>query len=349
VKNVLTLPRYLSLWAISLLLVALVFLLCICFGPGVPGISAVQFGWPTSDEFSLRIMRILPAALVGLALSASGVALQALLRNPLADPYVLGISSGSSVGVLLWLLVVGPFYAVVANNPFLRIALKQGALLPALAGAIATCILVFLLARSRRTSSSDSLTLLLVGVVVSAVNGALLMLLNHLAPPDVRLNLLNYMMGTISSDVTATTLTLAGVILALGYFPLLLAGKALNIGSLSDTEAISLGVNIKTLRQLCFISASIMTAASIILSGPIGFVGLICPHICRSILGADHRKLLVAAPLAGAAFLMLADTFVSATGTLFHGELPVGVITALCGGPFFLLLLHRRRENGGLQ
>ena len=172
------------------------------------------------------------------------------------------------------------------------------------------------------------------------------MVLNSIAPGGVKTNLINYIMGAISNDVTWLRFHLAWIILALAYLPVVLAARSLNVGSLSDTEAASLGVNVNSLRNLCFLSASIMTAAAIMLSGPIGFVGLICPHICRALVGADHRKLTIAAPLCGAAFLMLADTFVRATGSLFQGELPVGVITALCGGPFFLFLLKRRSGAG---
>jgi iron complex transport system permease protein len=188
----------------------------------------------------------------------------------------------------------------------------------------------------------DPLTLLLVGVVVSAINGGVLMVLNSLAPAGIKADLMSYVMGSISTEITWGVLLMAVVVVAVGFVPILLSGRALNVGSLSDVEATSLGVNVGQLRTICFISASVMTGAAIMLSGPIGFVGLICPHICRGLVGADHRKLVVAAPLCGAAFLMAADTFVRATGGLFYGELPVGVVTALCGGPFFLMLLKRR-------
>jgi iron complex transport system permease protein len=191
------------------------------------------------------------------------------------------------------------------------------------------------------------LTLLLVGVVISAINGGILMLLQAMSPPNVQANFLNFVMGSIGSDVTLGRLRVAMIVVAVGYLPVLLAARSLNIGTLSEMEATSLGVNVGRLRNLCFIAASVLTAGAIMLAGPIGFVGLICPHICRSLVGADHRRLTVAAPLCGAAFLMLADTFVNATGALI-GELPVGVVTALCGGPFFLMLLRRRAFGGGV-
>ena len=346
--GLLTPKSYLRLWTTWLLIAAATLLLCMAVGPGDPATHSVGWGFPhTRIIWEIRALRVLPTAIVGFALAASGVTLQALLRNPLADPYVLGISSGSSVGVIAWLLATGPFYVRLAKNTAGRFILDQGAILPALAGAVLSGILVFTLARPRRGSvgSADSLTLLLVGVVVSAINQAILMLLNSLAPAGVKADLISYMLGSISNELSWSTVIIAAVILLIAYIPILLAGRALNIGSLSDVEAASLGINLPRLRTLCFFSAGITTGVSIMLAGPIGFVGLICPHICRQLVGADHRKLAVAAPLCGAAFLMLADTFVRATGLLFHGELPVGVITALCGGPFFLFLLKRRQSN----
>src|SRR5262249_1469188 len=158
----------------------------------------------------------------------------------------------------------------------------------------------------------------------------------------LRDNLMAYMLGTVSNSVDARLLLIAGAALLAGYIPVLLAGRALNIGSLSDAEGTSLGVNVSRLRTICFLFARIIAAAAIALAGPIGFVGLVCPHVCRIIFGADHRELLVAAPFCGAVLLMLADSFVRSTIGVFHGELPVGVVTALAGGPYFMLLLKRR-------
>jgi iron complex transport system permease protein len=349
VKQLLTPSTYARLWIIWLLVAFTVLHLCMCVGPGEVGTHAFNLGWPAENIREIRMLRILSAGLVGFALSSAGVTLQALLRNPLADPYVLGISSGSSVGVFLWLLFGASLYRLFGYSPALQSLLVHGKLVPAVAGAILSCILVFTLARPRRGSGTgpEPLTLLLVGVVIAAVNGAILMVLNAFAPAGVQLNFLNYLMGAISSDTTWGVLGLAAALIAVGTLPLYLAGRSLNIGSLPDLDAASLGVNTAKLRTLCFTSASLTTAAAIMLAGPIGFVGLICPHICRRLVGADHRKLLVAAPLCGACFLMLADTFVNATGNLFHGELPVGVITALCGGPFFLFLLKRGNATGG--
>ncbi len=342
-QGALTRPAYARLWGLWLLVALVAAGGCLLVGVGDN--RGVSLGWPGGEILEIRALRVLPAGLVGLALAGAGVALQALLRNPLADPFVLGISSGGSVGVMLWLLLTGPLWAAAArlSGP-VKFLLEQGQAVPAMAGAIATCVVVYVMAWPRRRDggSADPLTLLLVGVVVSAVNGAILTLLNALAPGGVRNNFFNYMTGAISNDITWTGFAVAGLLVAVGYVPLVLAGRALNVGSLSDLEATSLGLNISRLRSLCFLSASVMTAAAILLAGPIGFVGLICPHICRGLMGADHRKLVVATPLCGAAFLMVTDTFVRASAGVFHGELAVGVITALLGGPFFLVLLKQR-------
>ncbi|MCL2640926.1 MAG: iron ABC transporter permease [Phycisphaerales bacterium] len=338
----LTPQKYLQLWLTWLLPAVAIFFLCMMVASEVKG---VRFYWPAEDVLRFRLDRVLGAAVVGFALAAAGVTLQALLRNPLADPYILGISSGSSVGVMAWMLLA----ATWKGDGILRWFLEQGLIAPAVAGAIFTCMLVFVLARPRRGGGGmDPLTLLLVGIVVSAINGAVLMVLNWLSPAGVKSNLINYMMGSISNDTSPLAFWFAAGVITTAYLPILLSARALNVGSLSDLEATSMGVNVGKLRTLCFISASVMTGAAIILSGPIGFVGLICPHITRVLVGADHRKLTVAAPFCGAIFLMIADTFVRGSAGAFSlGELPVGVITALCGGPFFLFLLYKRRGVTG--
>jgi iron complex transport system permease protein len=235
--------------------------------------------------------------------------------------------------------------AVFHNLPDWLLALGRSA--PAVAGALLTSVLVFVLAQRRGGGTTvQPVTLLLVGVVISAINAALLLVMNNLAPAGLKANLATYMMGQISeNDLTFTVMAVAAGVFAVGYLPILLSAAALNIGTLPDTQATSLGLHIQRLRTLCFIGASIMTSAAILLSGPIGFVGLICPHICRRLRflgGADHRLLLISAPLCGAAFLMLADALVRLGYIFNRGEFPVGVVTALCGGPFFLFLLRRR-------
>jgi iron complex transport system permease protein len=348
--NTLTVQKLLQVLAFWLAIATAAFFLSMLVSARVDAVG-IDFSWPDNIVFKYRLQRVLAAALVGFALAAAGVTFQALLRNPLADPYVLGISSGSTVGVLAWMLVVTTLLPAAPQGAALLL-LTIGRSVPAIVGAILTCLAVFFLARAgaghrwNDAAGLQPLTLLLVGVVVSSINAALLMLLNSLAPHGLKADFATFLLGSISEgELTRTVLTVAAVVLFAGYLPTLFSAHALNIGTLSDVQATSLGINIHRLRALAFFCASIMTASAILLSGPIGFVGLICPHICRrlkSLGGPDHRTLLIAAPLCGAAFLMLADSAVRVSATLHRGEFPVGVVTALCGGPFFLFLLRRR-------
>ena len=338
-KRGLTIRSYLGYWAIALGATAIVMLLCVMVGPGEHGIA---LGWPRPDIFTVRVFPVLAAALVGAALAASGVVLQSLLRNPLADPLILGISSGANLAAVVWILYGAILLAKATAHGMPGFLMPTGTAAFATIGAILTIIVVFALARRRRTSALEPVTLLLVGIVVGAFNGAGTALLHTLAPLEQQREVLYYLMGFINDGVTAGDLGVAFAVLLVGWLMASAAGSALNIASFSDEEMTSLGVRVGRLRIVSFISASIMTAAAICLAGPIGFVGLICPHVCRAIFGVDHRQLLVTAPAAGAIFLMAAYAFVHSTIGWFHGEIPIGVVTALCGGPFFLLLLRRR-------
>ncbi len=343
-NSALTPAMFLRNIVLSIAATALVFLLCLYTGPGRPGTKAISFGRPPTEFVRERALRVGSAAAVGAALAASGVLLQALLKNPLADPYILGVSSGASVGVMAWIVFGAAFVRWVhrTHQVWARVVVAHGMVLPAIVGALGACAAVFALARPRRGAVAEPLTLLLAGVVLNSFNGAAIMLLNSLLPPDKQTDIMNYLFGSIREEPSFTTFFIAvGLMVGTWAVAVFYAG-ALNIASLSDAEAATMGVSLGALRTLCFVAASVMTAATLALAGPIGFIGLMCPHICRMIFGPDHRLLLITAPLFGAIFLMLADTFVRSTGAWFHGDLPVGVVTALVGGPFFLLLLHRR-------
>jgi iron complex transport system permease protein len=334
--------KLLPIILIAAALTAITLMLCLAIGPGAPGQRAISFGIPHPDILRLRLTRVGSAAIAGAALGLAGVLLQGLLRNALADPFILGISSGSTVGVMIWIVFGQALLHAFAGQPWLQDILANGQSIPALAGAAVATWLVFLLGR-RRSGILDPMTLLLSGVVISAIGGALIMLLNNLVPYGARADILSYMFGYISEGTSHTLLTVAALTLGLAWAGALRLGGAMNVAALSDAEAQSLGVKLGSLRFLSFALAALATASSITVAGPIGFVGLICPHVCRGIFGPDHRQLLITSPLLGAIFLMLSDTFVRSTGVWFNGELPVGVITALCGGPFFLYLLTRRR------
>jgi len=281
-----------------------------------------------------RLLRLLAAGTVGAALAAAGMALQGLLRNPLAEPYVLGISSGAGVGVLVG-LALAPLVALPgwATTPAL-----------ALAGAAVTCVAVYSIAQSR--GRLDPYVLLLSGVIVNAFNGALMLCVFLVAPKATITNFTVWAMGGVSERIAITNIPFlvvcTGAVLC-GWALLFVRGAAYNALGLGDDVARSTGVSVGRLRVETFLVAALLTAAAVALAGPIGFVGLIVPHVCRLVVGPDHHRLSVASGFAGAMLLMVADTLCRlAGGWLRIGEVPVGIVTALAGGPFFIYLLRSR-------
>ncbi len=317
---------------------ALVAMLCMSFG-------STGFGWPDAFLRPFREDNVLIASLVGAALAAAGVTYQAILRNPLADPYLLGVSSGASLAVYLWPLLFGLAPALVSSMSQQAFAF--------VGAAVAVCV-VFLL--SQRAGLLDPITLLLVGVIVNALNGSIYLLLYHL---NLQHDLTSatggpfrFLVGGINTNLTHEQRNGAAVCIAVGWVVLAYVSGQLNAATLSEAEAESLGVRIHRLRWVGMIAASLVTASAVAVSGPIGFVGLICPHLARLVCGSDHRRLLPVATALGACLLALADAASRALPLVrFHGSsplqmLPVGVLTALLGGPFFLfLLLHSRRST----
>jgi len=287
----------------------------------------------TEQVWRFRAARVGAAGLIGVALASSGVALQGLLRNPLAEPYILGISSGAGVGVLLG-------KALPASSA-LPGWLSQPLL--ALAGGLGTCLLVY--AISQRNGRLDPYVLLLSGVIVNVFNGALILVIFLFATPEHIAGFIGWGMGQVPDWLLTqpTLAAVAAICVAAGWALLLLRASAFNALGLGDAVAASMGVPIQRLRLETFAAVSLMTAAAVALAGPVGFVGLIVPHSCRLLFGADHRRLVLLAGLAGAIFLMLADTACRTAGEWVGlAEIPVGVVTALAGGPFFIVLLRRR-------
>lgn len=357
-SGTLTLKRYLTYWLagtlLTLLVMALAMLVTVDNGrisltfPQAPaGVTPAESREIVQAILWARFTRVASAALVGAALAASGVLLQALLRNPLADPYVLGISTGASVFVLLWLLAGTSILALLTAGgtlaPLASALLTYGDTLPALIGALISAAAVFSIARASSSDTVEPLTLLLVGVVWSAFAGAVLILLNAMAPHGVRADIMNYLIGHIPDGTSFTEVAIALSVFAVGWIVSIAAAQQMNIASLSDAEAHSMGVRLGRLRVICFVAASAMTAAAIAIGRSIGFVGLISPHVCRMLFGPDQRQLIVTAPFCGAIFLVLADALVQLSRAFLPYHVPVGVITALAGGPFFLLLLRRRK------
>jgi iron complex transport system permease protein len=273
----------------------------------------------------LRVPRSILAALVGAGLAASGATFQALLRNPLAEPYVLGVSGGAAVGAV---------FAIVLGAS----AASGTVALAAFAGAALAVVLVLRLAASIGRAL-DTRVLLLSGVVVGAFFNACILLALTFADTESFRAALFWMMGSFSG---ATWREIGLLALAGGPAVLVLMGlaRSLNLLSIGEETAAYLGVRTERVKIVAYGTASLVTAASVSVSGVIGFVGLVIPHLVRMVWGADHRFLLPASLLLGATFLVLAD--VVARTVTAPTELPIGVITAFIGAPFFLWVLRRR-------
>lgn len=295
--------------------------------PELPG--ALQAWWQgqqnmQADLLELRLLRAASAFVTGATLALSGVMMQALLRNPLADPYVLGISGGAAVGALGAMMAMAAAWMID---------------LGAFAGATLSALLLYLLARRDLrygVAAEGSSLLLLTGVILSAGCMAIVTLMLSVAPEGRLRSMVFWMIGDLSA-VQAHWLPWL-VWLAAGLFAVSRA-RAINLMALHAQNAATLGVPLARLRVQLFFASALLTASAVTNAGSIGFVGLIVPHACRFALGPDHRLLLPAASLAGGIFLVLADTV--ARSIIAPLQLPVGVITALIGVPVFLLQLHQ--------
>ncbi|MHC4924121.1 MAG: FecCD family ABC transporter permease [Planctomycetota bacterium] len=274
----------------------------------------------------LRIPRALTAALVGGGLGACGAAFQALLRNPLASPYILGVSGGGSLGAVIAILLGIP--AVAGGFPTLPVCAFLGCL-----GAIG----VIHAAASRR-GHLPAHDLLLAGVVANSFFLAAMAVLHYVADPTKTARIVHWTLGAIQAENVPVPVT--ALIMGVGLVFLLRDASSLNLLSVGDETASLLGVDVAATRRRAFLAASVMTGAAVAVSGPIGFLGLFVPHAVRIVLGPDHRILLPASFLAGAAFLVLADT--AGRAAFPPHELPVGVLTAVIGAPAFFVLLVKR-------
>lgn len=291
-------------------------------GRGVTGAAA-----PTSDAVivDIRIPRVLLAALVGACLAAAGVLYQALFRNPLADPYILGVSSGAGLGAILVIV------ATSMATTWRYVGLPLGAF----AGAILTILLVTRLASWR--GRLDTTSLLLAGIAISYTLSALTSFVMVFFRESMA-SVVFWMMG----GLTSASWRYVGVIapmFALGLLVPLTRARELNLMLLGDDRASELGVDVERFKRLVLAAGSLLTAAAVAVSGLIGFVGLMTPHAIRLILGPDHRLLVPSSVLGGAIVMVLADLV--ARTVLAPVEIPVGIVTALAGGPFFVWLLVR--------
>jgi iron complex transport system permease protein len=320
------------LGALALLLLATAFV-GIGVGPSALApheVGAVLFGdeAPAASAdivLRVRLPRVLLAGLVGAALAVSGVLFQALLRNPLADPYVLGVSGGAALGGIAALSLGGTF------------GLGYGAVPPAaFAGAIATTLLLYGIAAVGGRVSPTSL--LLTGVVFNAFASAAIVFMASLAGLAEGASIYLWLIGSRSAS-RAHVAPWGAFFLVAGLASALPMARSLNLLTLGEESAAQLGVEVERVKRVLLVSTSLMVGAAVSVAGLIGFVGLIIPHLLRLVLGPDHRLLLPSAALGGAAFLVLCDTI--ARSLLVGRELPVGAITAIAGGPLFLWLLRR--------
>src|SRR5262245_45171856 len=278
----------------------------------------------------IRFPRVLMGFLVGASLAAVGVTLQALLRNPLADPYVLGVSSGSALGVSVAILFgIGWTFLLLPILPLFGFA-----------GGLLALLLIYRLAQSQGRLPVHSL--LLAGVILNAILTALIMFITSIMEPNRSAGLMAWLMGSLTAPsypALAVFLLYMVVVLAI----LIRKAHVLNVLTLGEDTARSLGIETEWVKKELFALTALLTGAVVSFSGMIGFVGMVIPHMVRMVIGSDHRLLLPASTLVGGMFLVVADTI--ARTVLAPSELPVGIVTALTGGPFFLYLLLCRKDR----
>jgi len=330
-KELLT-PKKLAIRTVSALVVlAVVMLICSLVGTESISLKAVLSGAGTQKSVNpdyeifvrVRVPRIILACLVGAALACSGVVLQALLRNPLADPYILGISSGAGLGVII--AVISGLDWILGRSPIAFFAFV---------GALGTVWLVWSI--GRLTGKFHVTGLLLAGVVVNAFFSAVIMFLTSIAKSQQVYSTIFWLMGNITEEDFLVLWLGTGLVVG-GIIALFYISPQLNALSFGEEDARSMGVNIARTQLIAFGISAAITAVAVSLSGLIGFVGLLVPHAVRLVFGPDHRQLLPISGMVGAIFLVIADTL--ARVIIAPAQLPVGVVTAIIGGPFFLVLL----------
>ncbi|MCL5126736.1 MAG: iron ABC transporter permease [Deltaproteobacteria bacterium] len=277
--------------------------------------------------FSYRLPRILLACVVGAGLACSGVVFQGVLRNPLADPYIIGIAAGGALG------------AVVSISLFKWNGLFSTSI-ASFVGSLVAVGLVYGLTVLRKNSSYIN-TVILAGIIVGSMMNSMMLLIMSVTSSHELQRVLFWMMGDFSL-ADYEKILFSGTVVLIGFLVIYLNANRLNVLSLGEESASNLGIDVQRYRFLLIIVAALMTGSVVSVAGPIGFVGLVAPHSMRLLFGSDHRVLLPTAFLSGALFLVIADTI--ARLVAYPVELPVGVITALSGAPFFLYLLLKNRN-----
>ena len=310
-----------------------VILLVAAFTGAVP-ISVVSLFDGGLDErqsavlLSIRLPRVLLAAVVGASLAVSGAAMQGLFRNPLADPGLIGISSGAALAVAVVIVLAGPLTGTLG---------LYGLSTAAFVGGLITCLLVFRFARLAGTFSVTYM--LLAGIAINALSGAGTGFLTYLSNDEQLRTLTFWTMGSLGGALWPAVIVVTTVVVPATVF-LIRNARDINILLLGENEARHLGVDSERLKLIVIICTAFSVGAAVAVSGIIGFVGLVVPHLIRLTIGPDNRLLIPAAALLGAALLLVADTFARTIVT--PAEIPVGIVTSLIGGPFFLWLLIKQ-------
>ena len=286
---------------------------------------------------AIRLPRVIACLAIGAALSVAGAAMQGLFRNPLADPGLVGVSNGAALAAVVAIVLgppaVGDFPAEI--RPYITP-------LAAFAGGVIATWLVYRI--GTRGGQTDVATMLLAGIALNAIGGAAMGGLVYVSDDQQLRDLTFWMMGSLAG-ITWTPLLICLPLMALAGAAILLYAKALNALLLGEAEAFHLGIPVERAKLVLIAAVALAVGAAVAISGIIGFVGLVVPHILRLVIGPDHRWLIPGSALLGAVLLLLADNL--ARTVVVPAELPIGVITSLIGGPFFLWLLLRRRGFGG--
>jgi len=298
----------------------------------------VSLLWNNSDDalrqiwLTIRLPRVLLALVIGGSLALAGCVMQGLFRNPLADPGLLGISSGAALAVALWVVIPLSLPALV---------MLYAPMLAAFLGALAATVVIFLLSQQRESSLSR---LLLVGIAINALCGAAVGVLSWISN-DAQLRQLSlWGMGSLGQAQWSTLLAVTSLMVPTVWIIWRLA-TALNLLQLGEEEAHYLGVDVKVVQRILLLCSALLVAAAVAVSGVIGFVGLVVPHLMRMWLGADHRAVIPGSVLAGAFLLLIADTV--ARTLVAPAEMPVGLLTSILGAPWFLWLIFRRGGQHG--
>jgi iron complex transport system permease protein len=284
--------------------------------------------------FDIRLPRILLAIFVGAVLASTGAVMQGLFRNPLADPSLIGVSSGASVGASLMIVTAGGF---IQGGALVGLSLVS---IGAFVGGFTATLLVYRLATSGMGTSVT--TMLLAGIAIGALAGALNSLLSYFSDNDMLRQISLWQMGNLSgASWLKVTIMGAVAVLLMGLFPR--DSRALNALLLGESEARHLGINVQRVKRRLIVLTALGVGVSVAVAGLVGFVGLIMPHIIRLMIGPDHRWLIPASGLAGATLLVVADSL--ARVVVIPAELPTGILTAILGAPFFVALLLQQRKD----